>query len=74
MRPEYIKCIAHTHADKIGQSLCGRAIGSKGPDGELRAREFVFIAIDHWFYNEVAGGRLIGCNDCLDTIRKAVAP
>jgi hypothetical protein len=27
-RSDYVKCIASTHADKIGRSLCERLIGS----------------------------------------------
>jgi len=72
MRPEYIKCIAHTHMGKIGKSLCGRTIGTKGSDGELKVSEFVFMNIDHWFYTRVDDDSLLGCTACVDTIRKVM--
>lgn len=70
-RPEYVKCIAATHVDRIGRSLCERRIGSN-VDGELRATEFVFVDIDHWFYNNAKKGRLLGCPQCLAAIKLAV--
>ena len=71
-RPENVKCIASTHADKIGRSLCGRRIGSN-VDGELRATEFVFVDTDHWFYNSVQKGRLLGCPQCLERVIARIA-
>ena len=71
-RPEYVKCIASTHGDKIGESLCGRRIGSPDNAGNLRASEFIFEDIDHWFYNAIQQGRLLGCEQCLDKIRHAL--
>lgn len=77
-RPEYVKCIAETHQDRIGRSLCGRTIGVARPAPipenpalvELVATEWVFTSIDHAFHNARAGGRLLVCSLCaLHTIQ-----
>lgn len=71
-RPEYVKCIAETHRDRIGRSLCGREIGTRRPAPtlenlarvELVATEWAFTSIDHAFHNVRAGGRLMVCRFC----------
>lgn len=71
-RPDYVKCIAETHQDRIGRSLCGRVIGAQRPEPSpenpalvvLAATEWVFTSIDHAFHNVRAGGRLMVCRFC----------
>lgn len=62
-RPDFIKCIEHTHADKVGQSWCGRDV----------RLEFRFENIDHAAYNALNGGRLLICPDCAGAALEAVS-
>ena len=48
-------CVAHTHADKLGLSWCGRTI----------TMEFHFTSLDHAAYNEMDKGRLEPCSECM---------
>jgi hypothetical protein len=80
--------IADNHQERIGFALWGRKIGFAkevtcpdpdllrlDPDSKikvLRATTFVFENIDHWYLNAVAGGRLVGCKNCLGKIRQAM--
>lgn len=60
-RPEYITCIAHTHAERKHQTWCGKhTVG------------FVFQDIDHAAYNGMQQGRLLTCPECLDAVVKAL--
>ena len=58
-RPEYIRCIQHTHADKQKTSWCGKT---------LYNYDWVFQDIDHATYNVMNGGRLVPCPDCVNVI------
>ena len=54
-RPEWIRCIEHTHAQKLGTSWCGRL---------LLAFEVPFQGIDHAAYATLNGDRLVVCSEC----------
>jgi hypothetical protein len=56
MRPEYVTCIQHTHAERKGTTWCGRPLGPLG--------EFCFVDIDHAAYERLRGGRLLVCPEC----------
>jgi hypothetical protein len=83
-RPEYIHCIADQHQGNIGKALCGREIGwaktVKVNDPhigemlvkELKATEFCFQSVDHWFLNACAEGRLQGCKKCLKQVEEMI--
>jgi hypothetical protein len=57
-RPEYITCIAETHAERVGRSWCGRDV----------RHEFHFIDIDHAAYNAQNEGRLLTCPECAQKV------
>jgi hypothetical protein len=61
-RPEYVKCVKHTHADKQGESWCGRMISS----------EFAFDGVEAAAYEGLRGGRLLVCPQCLEKIEAAL--
>ena len=63
-RPDWIKCIAHTHADYLGQPWCGAA--STGIAGH---RAF-FQSLDHAAYAIKNESRLVPCPECLEAARK----
>jgi hypothetical protein len=63
-RPEYIRCIAHTHADYLGQPWCGAA--SAGIAGH---RAF-FQSLDHAAYAIRAQSRLVPCPEYLEAARQ----
>ena len=58
-RPEYIRCIQHTHAELQKTSWCGR---------KLYSFDWVFQDIDHAVYSVQSGSRQIPCPECLDKI------
>ena len=58
-RPEYIRCIQHTHLDKQKTSWCGKT---------LYNYDWVFQDIDHATYNIMNGGRQVPCPDCVNVI------
>jgi hypothetical protein len=58
-RPEYIRCIQHTHAEKQKTSWCGE---------QLSSFDWVFQDIDHATYNVMSGGRQVPCPECLNAI------
>lgn len=58
-RPEYIRCIQHTHADKLKTSWCGE---------KLHNFDIPFQDIDHATYSVMNGGRLVPCPDCVNVI------
>lgn len=58
-RPEYIRCIQHTHLDKQKTSWCGKT---------LYNYDWVFQDIDHATYNVMNGGYLVPCPDCVNAI------
>jgi hypothetical protein len=55
MRPDYVKCVQHTHADKKNQTWCGRSTDQF---------EWTFVNLDHAAYNALQGGRLVLCDNC----------
>lgn len=57
-RPDYVKCIQHTHADLKGQAWCGR----------LCSMEWVFQSLDHATYNAASGGYLVACPECVHAV------
>ena len=62
-RPEYIKCIKHTHADYPKTSWCGKSISSF---------DWAFQNIDHAAYATMNEDRLIPCPVCLDKIAETL--
>jgi hypothetical protein len=63
-QPEHVKCIAHTHADLIGLSWCGKRV----------SHEWRFVNIDHAVYNALHEGRLLACAECIEAIFDAFRP
>lgn len=60
-RPEYIKCIQHTHVDKLKTSWCGE---------QLFNFDWSFQDIDHAAYSVMSGGRLVPCPECVNSVFK----
>lgn len=60
--PDYVKCIAHTREEKLGESWCGRALSN----------EWHFTSIEHAIYNALDGGRLVACPACIEAVRRAL--
>lgn len=60
-RPEWIKCIRHTHADQKDSTWCGR---------KVEAAEFCFVDADHAAYAVRNKDRLIPCLKCAEAISK----
>jgi len=58
-RPEYIRCIQHTHVDKQKTSWCGQ---------KLSSFDLPFQDIDHATYTVMNGGRQVPCPDCVKFI------
>lgn len=58
-RPDYIKCIRHTHEEMKTTSWCGRYIPRS---------EWYFVDIDHAAYNAMNGGRLVACEGCVSKV------
>jgi hypothetical protein len=58
-RPEYIKCIQHTHVDLPKTSWCGE---------KLFSFDWAFQDIDHAVYSVQQGSRQVPCPDCLKKI------
>ena len=59
-RPEYIKCIQHTHADLLKTSWCGEQLSG--------LHYWAFQNIDHAVYSVQQGSRQVPCPDCLKKI------
>lgn len=57
-RPEYVKCIAHDHAELKNESWCGRFVGM----------EFHFQGADHAAEHRRQQGRLVACPECVEAI------
>lgn len=55
-RPDWIKCIRHTHEEMKTTSWCGR---------QLWGYEWAFVDIDHAVYNAMNSGRLLACKECV---------
>ena len=62
-RPEYIKCIQHTHLDYPKTSWCGKSIYSF---------DWVFQDIDHATYAMMNGARQVPCSECLNKIAETL--
>ena len=62
-RPEYVRCVADTHAERQGLSWCGRRV-----EGEWH-----FVDVDHAALNGRNEGRLIVCPECLSVLITALA-
>lgn len=84
-RPDWVHCIADTHQDNIGKSLCGRQIGGTkavprnahpgdtGTVKELVPSEWCFVGVDHWFIHRRNQGRLLGCEECVAEVARVCA-
>lgn len=58
-RPEWIRCIQHTHIDDQNTSWCGKRLSNF---------DLPFQDIDHATYSVKNGSRLVPCPECVDTI------
>lgn len=54
-RPDYVTCIADTHADNKGKTWCGEVVNG-----------FTFVDVDHAAMNGRSKGRLVVCPECRD--------
>lgn len=63
VREEYIKCVQHTHAEKLKTSWCGRILSSF---------DLAFQTIDHAAYTRLQDGRLLICPQCKHEIIKTL--
>lgn len=59
-RPDYIKCIADTRADKKHTTLCKK-----------ECYDFMFVDIDHAFYSHLNESRFVVCVDCAVEVKAA---
>lgn len=64
-RPEYIRCIQHTHAELLKQSWCGLPLSNF---------DLPFVDIDHAAYTVRNEGRLVPCPDCINVIASLFNP
>jgi hypothetical protein len=64
-RPEYIRCIRHTHAELLKQSWCGIPLSNF---------DRPFVDIDHAAYAVRNEGRLVPCPDCINVIASLFSP
>lgn len=55
-RPDYVKCIRHTHEYYNNKSWCGKPVASF---------DWTFTDLDHAAYSLVDKSRLIPCPDCI---------
>ena len=62
-RPDWVRCIAHTHADLAGQAWCGRDV----------AGGWAFVDAAHAAENGRKGGRLVACPACAESVAAALA-
>ena len=62
-RPEYIRCIQHTHADKQKTSWCGERLSNF---------DWCFQDIDHATYTVMNEGRQVPCPDCVNVIMETL--
>ena len=58
-RPAYVKCIQHTHAEKLKTSWCGN---------KLYYFDWVFQDIDHAAYSAMSGGYNVPCPECINAV------
>lgn len=77
-RPDWVKCIAHTHAGlRLGNPW--KQDGTRDA-GEARLawcgrdirHEFHFVSVDHALYNTGNGGRLTTCPGCAKAVKIAL--
>lgn len=61
-RPEWVKCIKHTHEEKKTTSWCGREV----------SMEWAFVDLDHAAYSNLNQDRLIPCKKCVRAAIKAL--
>ena len=59
---EWIKHIAHTHADMKKMAWCGEPL----------TFDWAFENIDHAAYNGMGKGRLVACKACTDAVIRCV--
>ena len=60
-RPDYIRCIQHTHANRKKTSWCGKT---------LYSFDWVFQDIDHATYSIMNQSRQVPCPECITAIRE----
>jgi len=65
MTPEWVRCIAHTHADLPNKSWCGK---------DLQRHDKAFLNIDHAAYAARAEDRLVACAECVEAVCQALMP
>lgn len=62
-RPDYIKCVRHTHEDFRGKSWCGRPVYNF---------DWVFCDLDHAAHSQMNESRLLPCPECLRSATDAL--
>ncbi len=60
-RPDYIKCIQHTHTERDKTSWCGKS---------LSTFDWAFQDIDHAVYAIMSEARQVPCSECIAAIRE----
>ena len=61
-RPEWVRCITHTHVDLLTKTWCGR-----------NAEGWNFVDASHAAENGRKDGRLVACRKCVAAICKALS-
>lgn len=69
-RPDWLKCIRHTHVEKERLSWCGRDVGKPNALG----CEWTFVNLDHAAYANANGTRLLPCPACVKVACAALRP
>ena len=62
-RPEYVRCVMHTHMNKANTSWCGK---------ELWNFEIIFVDVDDALYTRMNQDRLLICPECMAEIQKVL--
>lgn len=62
-RPEYIRCVMHTHKEKLNSSWCGK---------DLYNFDIPFVDVDHALYTRMSDGRLLICPECRAEIKRVL--
>jgi hypothetical protein len=60
-RPDYIKCIQHSHTERKRTTWCGKS---------LSCFDWAFVDIDHAAYAAMSEARLVPCPECIAAIRE----
>lgn len=61
--PEWVRCIRHTHIDKLGTAWCGRVV---------TPAEHLFFDPGHAANNGMVDGHLVACPSCVQAVTAAL--